>query len=110
VHVVGEDRLRRIAHAVDFEGVTVVNFHIDGDRAQFDRVVALGQERSILAGDANLVSPSAARYSAPLAGSIDQILVRGLDLRDGPSAWPLDRRTVDGRVLSDHAPLEAIVE
>jgi len=110
VHVVGEDRLRRIAHAVDFEGVTVVNFHIDGDRAQFDRVVALGQERSILAGDANLVSPSAAGYSAPLAGSIDQILVRGLDLRDGPSAWPLDRRTVDGRVLSDHAPLEAIVE
>jgi endonuclease/exonuclease/phosphatase family metal-dependent hydrolase len=109
VHVVGEDRLRRIAQAVDVEGVTVVNFHIDGDRAQFDRVVALAPERSILAGDANLVSPGADGFSPPLPGSIDQILVRGLTLR-GPSAWPLERRVVDGRVLSDHAPVEAVVE
>jgi endonuclease/exonuclease/phosphatase family metal-dependent hydrolase len=49
-------------------------------------------------------------FSPPLAGSIDQILVRGLALRDGPSAWPLERRVVGGRVLSDHAPVEAIVE
>ncbi len=106
----GQTKLRRIAHAVEFEGVTVVNFHIDGDRAQFDRVVALARERSIVAGDANLVSPAADGFSPPLAGSIDQILVRGLELRDGPSAWPLERRVIDGRVLSDHAPVEAIVE
>ena len=109
-HVVGQTKLRRIAHAVDLEGVTVVNFHIDGDREQFDRVVALAQERSILAGDANLVAPAANGFSAPLAGSIDQILVRGLTVSDGPSAWPVERRTVDGRVLSDHAPVEAVVE
>jgi endonuclease/exonuclease/phosphatase family metal-dependent hydrolase len=108
--VVGDTKLRRIAHAVDVDGVTVVNFHIDGDRAQFDRVVELAGERSIVAGDANLVAPAAEGFSPPLAGSIDQILVRGLELRDGPSAWPLERRTVDGRVLSDHAPVEAIVE
>jgi endonuclease/exonuclease/phosphatase family metal-dependent hydrolase len=108
--VVGQAKLRRIAHAVDIGGVTVVNFHIDGNREQFDRVVALARERSILAGDTNLVSPAADGFSAPLAGSIDQILVRGLTLRDGPSAWPVDRRTVDGRVLSDHAPVEAVVE
>ncbi|HEX3237640.1 MAG TPA: endonuclease/exonuclease/phosphatase family protein [Gaiellaceae bacterium] len=108
-HVVGEAKLRRVAHAVDLDGVTVVNFHIDGDREQFDRVVALARERSILAGDANLVSPTADGFSAPLAGSIDQILVRGLQLRDGPSAWPLERRTLDGHVLSDHAPVEAVV-
>ena len=89
--------------------VTVVNFHIDGDREQFDRVLALAPERSIVAGDANLVSPVADGFSQPLAGSIDQILVRGLELRDGPSAWPVERRTVDGRVLSDHAPVEAVV-
>ena len=98
------------AHSVDLDGVTVVNFHIDGDRAQFDRVVALARERSILAGDANLVSPAADGFSPPLAGSIDQILVRGVELRDGPSAWPPERRVVDGRVLSDHAPVEAVVE
>jgi endonuclease/exonuclease/phosphatase family metal-dependent hydrolase len=109
VHVVGEERLRRIAHAVDIDGVTVVNFHIDGDRGQFDRVVALARERSILAGDSNLVAPVADGFSPPLTGSIDQILVRGLELREGPSAWPLERRTVEGRVLSDHAPVEAVV-
>jgi endonuclease/exonuclease/phosphatase family metal-dependent hydrolase len=110
LYVVGEDRLRRIAHAVDVEGVTVVNFHIDGSREQFDRVVALAQERSILAGDANLRAPGADGFSAPLTGSIDQILVRGLELRHGPSAWPPERRMVDGRLLSDHAPVEAMVE
>ncbi len=110
VHVVGETKLRRIAHAVEVAGITVVNFHIDGDREQFDRVVALAPERSIVAGDANLVSPVAEGFSPPLAGSIDQILVRGLELRDGPSAWPVERRVVDGRVLSDHAPVEAVVE
>jgi endonuclease/exonuclease/phosphatase family metal-dependent hydrolase len=109
VHVVGEDRLRRIAQIVDVEGVTVVNFHIDGERAQFDRVVELAGERSILAGDANIVSPDADGFSVPLAGSIDQILVRGLELQEGPSAWPVERRTVEGRVLSDHAPVEAVV-
>jgi endonuclease/exonuclease/phosphatase family metal-dependent hydrolase len=36
---------------------------------------------------------------------IDHILVRGL--RAGPAhIWPLERRTRNGRVLSDHAPVE----
>jgi endonuclease/exonuclease/phosphatase family metal-dependent hydrolase len=108
--VVGETKLRRIAHAVELDGVQVVNFHIGGDRTQFDRVLALAGERAVVAGDANLVSPAADGFSPPLAGSIDQILVRGLTLRDGPSAWPVERRVVAGRVLSDHAPVEAVVE
>jgi len=110
VHVVGETKLRRIAHAVEVAGITVVNFHIDGDRAQFDRVLALAPERSIVAGDANLVAPEASGFSPPLAGSIDQIFVRGLTIREGPTPWPVDRRALDGRVLSDHAPVEAVVE
>jgi endonuclease/exonuclease/phosphatase family metal-dependent hydrolase len=108
--VVGNVKLRRIAHAVEVDGVTVVNFHIDGERVQFDRVLALAPERSIVAGDANLVAPAAEGFSPPLAGSIDQILVRGLGVRDGPSAWPVERRTVNGHVLSDHAPVEVVVE
>src|SRR5262249_47755691 len=102
-HVVGHTKLRRIAHAADVEGVTVVNFHIDGKREQLDRAVALAPARSIVAGAANLVAPVVEGFSAPLAGSIDQILVRGLTLREGPSAWPINRRVVDGRVVSDHA-------
>jgi endonuclease/exonuclease/phosphatase family metal-dependent hydrolase len=107
--VVGDVKLRRIAHAVDLDGVTVVNFHIDGERDQFERVLALAGERSIVAGDANLVAPEAEGFSPPLAGSIDQILARGLALQEGPSAWPVERRTVAGRILSDHAPVEAVV-
>jgi len=110
VHVVGHAKLRRIAHTVELDGVTVVNFHIDGQREQFDRVVALAPEQSVVAGDSNLVAPVADGLSPPLAGSIDQILVRGLTLREGPTAWPVERRTVAGRVLSDHAPVEAVVE
>jgi endonuclease/exonuclease/phosphatase family metal-dependent hydrolase len=109
-HVIGQAKLRRIAHGVSLDGVTIVNFHIDGRREQFDRVLELAGERSIVAGDANLVAPVAEGFSPPLDRSIDQILVRGLDLVECPTAWPLERRVVDGRVLSDHAPVEAVVE
>ncbi|HYA08222.1 MAG TPA: endonuclease/exonuclease/phosphatase family protein [Gaiellaceae bacterium] len=108
--VVGRARLRRIAHAVDLDGVQIVNFHIDGNPAQLDRVLALAGDPSLVAGDANLVSPTADGFSAPLAGSIDQIFVRGITVVGRPAAWPVERRTLDGRVLSDHAPVEAVVE
>jgi endonuclease/exonuclease/phosphatase family metal-dependent hydrolase len=108
--VVGHEELRRIAHAVELDGVTVVNFHIDGAREQFDRVLALAPERAIVAGDANLVAPAAEGFSPPLAGSIDQVYVRGLALREAPGAWPEERRVVNGRLLSDHAPVEAVLE
>jgi endonuclease/exonuclease/phosphatase family metal-dependent hydrolase len=108
--VVGKSGLRRIAHAVELQGTTIVNFHVDGDREQFGQVVALAGERAIVAGDMNTPSAGADGFSPPLAGSIDQILVRGLTVRDGPSAWPLERRTLAGRVLSDHAPVEAVLE
>jgi endonuclease/exonuclease/phosphatase family metal-dependent hydrolase len=109
-HVMGQAKLRRIAHVVSVGGVEVVNFHIDGRREQFDRVLDLAGKQSLVAGDANLVAPVAEGFTAPLAGSIDQILVRGLELVDGPTAWPVERRTIAGRVLSDHAPVEAVVE
>jgi endonuclease/exonuclease/phosphatase family metal-dependent hydrolase len=107
--VVGQEKLRRIAHAVELDGVTVVNFHVDGAREQLDRVLTLGPGRAIVAGDANLVAPTAEGFSPPLAGSIDQIYVRGLAVREGPRAWPRERRIVDGHLLSDHAPVEAVV-
>jgi endonuclease/exonuclease/phosphatase family metal-dependent hydrolase len=107
--VVGERHLRRIAHAVEIDGITVVNFHIDQDRHELDRVLALAGERAVVAGDTNLHGHSALGFSPPLAGSLDQVYVRGLDVVEPPRAWPVERRTVDGRVLSDHAPVEAVV-
>ncbi|HZT54329.1 MAG TPA: endonuclease/exonuclease/phosphatase family protein [Gaiellaceae bacterium] len=109
--VVGSRGLRRIAQAVELDdGTTVVNLHLDPDPTQLERAVALAGERAIVAGDTNVPSLGAAGFSPPLAGSIDQILVRGLALRAGPAPWPLERRTLGGRVLSDHAPVEALVE
>jgi endonuclease/exonuclease/phosphatase family metal-dependent hydrolase len=109
VTVVGERRLRRIAHTVELDGVTVVNFHVDGDQGQLERVLALSGDRAVVAGDTNLLGHPADGFSPPLAGSIDQIYVRGLTVLDQPRAWTVERRSLDGRVLSDHAPVEAVV-
>ncbi len=46
-------------------------------------------------------------FSRPGTG-IDHVLVRGAII-DGPRRWPLERRRRDDRLLSDHAPVEAIV-
>ena len=73
--------------------------------------LASGGEPIVLAGDFNLSSASqglqrlvAAGYSPPGPG-IDHILVRGA-ASTPLSVWPVERRTVDGRVLSDHPPVE----
>ncbi len=94
-------------------GVYVGDFHVTGGevaKEQFARVVELaGGDTVVIAGDVNLRPPyELAGFSEPLAGSIDQILVRGLPA-SAPVAWPAERRRVDGRLLSDHAPVEAMV-
>lgn len=110
--VVGERPLRRIAHGLRLDRATyVVNFHIDADPAELARVAAFAASwpQAIVAGDANIASASLDGYSAPLPGSIDQILYRGLE-GGAPAAWPLERRQLGRRLLSDHAPVEAQVE
>ena len=112
---------RRVCHAVRVEGLGVVgNFHATTRfaDAQFRRALRLVELRAqpdapvVLCGDAN-VAPTAggvydelhARgFSRPAPG-IDQILVRGLPAT-APAVWPEERRRVDGRLLSDHAPVE----
>jgi endonuclease/exonuclease/phosphatase family metal-dependent hydrolase len=64
----------------------------------------------VLAGDFNV----RAEYLRELAGwsalgpGIDHVLVRGLQVTP-LTAWPLERRVIDGAVLSDHAPVEVTV-
>ena len=74
--------------------------------------LAAPDEPVFLCGDTN-VAPSRSRtmadlrkwgYSAPGPG-IDHVLVRGLPATE-PYVWPEERRRVDGRLLSDHAPVE----
>lgn len=122
---------RRVSHGVrirDANGgeLAIVNLHLShtgqgsSTEAELRTTVALAGELApagepiVLAGDFNLTSASewlrelvAAGYSPPGPG-IDHVMVRG-----APSTplevWPVERRTVDGRVLSDHPPVELYV-
>jgi endonuclease/exonuclease/phosphatase family metal-dependent hydrolase len=82
--------------------------------ADFAAGLARTGEPVLLCGDFNLTvatSPTLrdlvdkCGFSPPGPG-IDHVLVRGLDVLEGPTVWPPGRRTVAGRLLSDHAPLE----
>jgi endonuclease/exonuclease/phosphatase family metal-dependent hydrolase len=113
---------RRICQAARVDELVVCNFHVTGGgeaEPQLARVGELAEalgERVILAGDANLRPEEGgffARlrehgFSEPLAGSIDQIVVRGVPAT-APFAWPEERRRVGRRLLSDHAPVEVAV-
>lgn len=82
--------------------------------ATFADALAAPAEPIVLGGDFNV---TAARswtlaelsgrewgFSSPGPG-IDQILVRGAPAT-APERWPPERRRVDGRLFSDHAPVE----
>lgn len=72
-------------------------------------------EAVVLCGDVNVLPRRsstlrrlvAGGFSEPAPG-IDQVLVRGVPAA-AAVAWPEERRRLDGRLLSDHAPVEALV-
>jgi endonuclease/exonuclease/phosphatase family metal-dependent hydrolase len=106
--VVSDAGLRRVVHGVRLDGgVYVANAHISADHRQLERVLefVVDEERVIVAGDFNLPGEGLPGFSQPLPDSIDQVLVRGLPAEQ-PSRWPNERRRLDRRLLSDHAPVE----
>jgi len=72
----------------------------------------------VFAGDLNVIRETSTTLKAlaspewgfdePIA-DLDQILVRGARA-SRPQRWPEDRRRLDGRLLSDHAPVERTIE
>jgi endonuclease/exonuclease/phosphatase (EEP) superfamily protein YafD len=80
--------------------------------AAFLEALAEPSEAIVICGDTNVpaarsrtMQDLAARgYSAPGPG-IDQVLVRGLPCGES-ATWPEERRRLDGRLVSDHAPVE----
>ena len=78
----------------------------------FVEALAAPDEPILFCGDLNVRSARSRTladlrgFTAPLPG-IDQVLVRGLAAET--SVWPEERRRVGGRLLSDHAPVEAAV-
>jgi endonuclease/exonuclease/phosphatase family metal-dependent hydrolase len=113
-------RQRRVCHTleVDARGTSVVLANLHASNIP-DRVLVGGEieraasflgsaERCILCGDFNVRRHTVPGFTEPIEG-IDQVLVRGLRLERGPERWPDERRSADGRLLSDHAPVDAIV-
>jgi endonuclease/exonuclease/phosphatase family metal-dependent hydrolase len=119
---------RRVCHAVRTDRLTVANLHATGlpgwrvadaellRAATFAETVAEPGDVLVLAGDFNVIrerSKTLAElvehgFSKPISW-IDQVLVRGA--ASGPAhRWPDERRRVQGRLLSDHAPVEVTIE
>jgi endonuclease/exonuclease/phosphatase family metal-dependent hydrolase len=116
----GSRRERRVYQAVRIRvagtSILVGHFHATNDdaeaaRAEISRVGELvaAEGTCLVLGDFNMAGTGLPGFSLPLPG-IDQILVRGLELVEGPSPWPNERRRSRGWLLSDHAPVEAVVK
>ena len=98
-----------------FERFTVANFHATAHETQLarrdvERVAELVGDRGdcVVCGDFNVPGGTMRGFSRSIEG-LDQILVRGLQFERAPAKWPEERRRVEGRLLSDHAPVEAVI-
>lgn len=100
--------------------VVVANLHCTNVETEADVELALALpwvqegagEPVVVGGDFNVVPERshalralAGMFSAPIAGSIDQVLVRGAPAT--ARVWAAEEREYGGRLLSDHAPVEA---
>lgn len=119
---------RRVCHAVRTEELTVANLHgsaahdwrvADAEllrAATFADAFAEPDDVLVLGGDFNVVREHSTTFrtlaewgfTEPIAW-LDQVLVRG-----APSTpahrWPDERRRWDGKLLSDHAPVEVTIQ
>ena len=111
-------RERRIVQAVGVAGSYVIaNLHANRGhevaQLELERARAFAEAASrpgevvVLAGDFNLRDFELAGYSASTEG-IDHVLVRGASASP-PLTWPLERRRLEGTILSDHAPIEVTI-
>ncbi len=126
----GAPRLSRRACETDGRTLTIANLHASSvprpplpdaellRAAVFADAFAEPCDALVLAGDFNTVIGESTTldqltsqewgFSEPISG-LDQILVRGAPASRA-EPWPEERRRVDGRLLSDHAPVEMTIE
>jgi endonuclease/exonuclease/phosphatase family metal-dependent hydrolase len=119
---------RRVCHAVRTDALTVANLHGSAVHdwrlpdaellraATFADDFAEPDDVLVLAGDFNVVRERSSTlrrleewgFTKPVSW-IDQVLVRGA--RASPAhRWPDERRRLNGKLLSDHAPVEVTIE
>jgi len=110
---------RRVCQAVEIEAadgrrITIANLHATNNPKKAPDEVARAAEYvadaalCVLCGDFNARDVHVEGFTPPISG-IDQILVRGLEFVRPPEAWPKDRRREGAVLLSDHAPVEAVI-
>ena len=126
---------RRVCHAVrvraeDWGTTVVANLHATSYPADqrladaellragwFVDAEAAPGEPVLLCGDFNVSGPRSRTLSdlagpewgfSAAGGGIDHVLVRGA-ASSVPETWPPERRRLEGRLLSDHAPVEVRV-
>jgi endonuclease/exonuclease/phosphatase family metal-dependent hydrolase len=104
----------RIAQRVDLEGLVVVNVHLShGARGAAELASVLGwlgdAAPAVVAGDFN-ATPDLGGFAGTIPGSIDQVVVRGARGQARTRIWAPSEREYGGRLLSDHAPVEARFE
>jgi endonuclease/exonuclease/phosphatase family metal-dependent hydrolase len=128
----GHPERRAMAFTRLGDGICVANFHASNDNYPLaEEEVRLAAATAaewaedaplVFGGDFNLRPDRSALFTeleerfglaAPTApDAIDHMLVRGLDVREGPHRWPAEAREIpwDGLALrlSDHAPVEAL--
>jgi endonuclease/exonuclease/phosphatase family metal-dependent hydrolase len=105
----------RAAQRATLDGLTVANVHCSHDERGAEELGAVlawlgAADPLVLAGDFNTPperAPALAAFAGALPGSIDQVLARGAAAV--ARVWPDDERRYGGRLLSDHAPVEAVV-
>lgn len=99
----------RVAQRVDTDQLAVANVHLSHPpraEAELARVLEWLADATLLvvAGDFNM-TPELDGFSGLIPGRIDQVLARGAAART--RVWSDDERRSGGRLLSDHAPVEA---
>lgn len=109
---------RRVVQVVRVEGKFVVaNLHASNDPAvarpeiqraqEFVDELARPGDIVVLAGDFNVTDLRIDGFSQPAIG-LDHVFVKGAPAT-APLVWPRERRTRNGIVLSDHAPVEVVI-
>ena len=115
----GARRERRVCQVVpvrrDGAALTLANLHAtahDPAAARLELARAADELPSagaaVVCGDFNVAATGLDGFSPPISG-IDQILLRGLEFERPPAAWPRARRRLGRVLLSDHAPVEAVI-
>jgi endonuclease/exonuclease/phosphatase family metal-dependent hydrolase len=105
---------QRLEIVADGREITVANLHATNNpelaRSEVGRAAGFvaDAERCALCGDFNVPRFVVPEFSPPIDG-IDQILVRGLEFEREPRPWERERRMFRGSLLSDHAPVEAVI-